>query len=105
MISNVPLITKRRVLRHSVFLGWAGEDFEGDSRNLAGMFLHNSVLIAWCVEMQRPSPLHLGQIFQPRRLMVTWSGGIADGRTNQQVLINDVRRCSVVASKMTMGGK
>ena len=31
------------VLRHSEILGWAAEHFEGDSRNLAGMFLHNSV--------------------------------------------------------------
>ena len=31
------------ILRHSAFLGWAAEYFEGDSLNLAGIFLHNSV--------------------------------------------------------------
>ena len=31
------------MLCHSAFLGWAAEHFEGDSRNLAGMYLHNSV--------------------------------------------------------------
>ena len=30
-------------LHHSTILGWAAEDFDGVSRNLPGMFLHNSV--------------------------------------------------------------
>ena len=30
-------------LRHSSILGRVAEHFESDSRNLAGMFLHNSV--------------------------------------------------------------
>ena len=35
------------MLRNSAFLGWAAENFEGDSRNLAGMFLHKSVLCGY----------------------------------------------------------
>ena len=31
------------ILRCNAFLMWAAEHFEGDSRNLAGMFWHNSV--------------------------------------------------------------
>ena len=31
------------MLRHSAFLGWSAEHFEGDSQNLGGMSLHNSV--------------------------------------------------------------
>ena len=31
------------ILCHSKLLGWAAEHFEGDSHNLAGMSLHNSV--------------------------------------------------------------
>ena len=31
------------ILRHNAILGWAADHFEGDSRCLAGMFLHNSV--------------------------------------------------------------
>ena len=30
------------ILHRSEFLGWATKHFKGDSRNLAGMFLHNS---------------------------------------------------------------
>ena len=30
-------------LRHSAILWWAAEHFEGNSRDLAGTFLHNSV--------------------------------------------------------------
>ena len=32
------------MLRHGAFLGWTAEHFEGDSRNLAGMFFDNSVV-------------------------------------------------------------
>ena len=32
------------ILRHCAIVGWAAEHFEVDSRNLAGMSLHNSVL-------------------------------------------------------------
>ena len=31
------------ILRQTIFLGWAVEHLEGDSQNLAGMFLPNSV--------------------------------------------------------------
>ena len=31
------------ILRRSTFLGWVAEHVEGDSRNLAAMFIHNSV--------------------------------------------------------------
>ena len=31
------------IFHPSAFLGWSAEHFEGDSRNLAGMFPHNSV--------------------------------------------------------------
>ena len=33
------------ILRQSVILGWAAEDFESDSRNLSRMFLHNSIFL------------------------------------------------------------
>ena len=33
------------MLGRSAFLGWAAEHFEADSRNLAGMFFHNSVKV------------------------------------------------------------
>ena len=33
-----------KILGNSAILGWAAEHFEGDSRNLAGMVLHSSVL-------------------------------------------------------------
>ena len=38
------------ILSHGTVLGLAAEHFEGDSRNLAGMFLHNSV------EMRKNEP-------------------------------------------------
>ena len=31
------------IFHQSAFLGWAAEHFEGDSRNLAELFSHNSV--------------------------------------------------------------
>ena len=45
-VKNIPAKFREwlaETLCHSAILGWAVEHFESDSRNLAGMFLHNSV--------------------------------------------------------------
>ena len=45
-VKNIPARFREwlaEILHHSAFLGWPAEHFEGDSRNLARMFLHNSV--------------------------------------------------------------
>ena len=46
------------ILRHGTVLGWAAEQFESESWNLAVMFLHNSVnLQNSCVAVFFPHPL------------------------------------------------
>ena len=37
------------ILRLSAFLGWAVEHLEGNSRNLVGIFVHNSVHCTKCM--------------------------------------------------------